>query len=87
MKNIFIHIFFAIYVCNLFGQNTSDTILLPEVLLSETKLYDFKIGINYEIINPTIIGLSSATTLSEQLSNYSNIYIKKHLKALLSKWI
>ena len=62
----------------MFGQNTSDTILLPEVLLSETKLYDFKIGINYEIINPTIIGLSSAATLSEQLSNYSNIYIKEY---------
>ena len=62
----------------MFGQNTSDTILLPEVLLSETKLYDFKIGINYEIINPTIIDLSSATTLSEQLSNYSNIYIKEY---------
>jgi len=65
-------------VCNLYSQITKDTILLPEVILEESKIKNFTVGVNYEIFNPLLVGLASTTTLSEYLTNYSNIYIKEY---------
>ena len=65
-------------VCNLYSQITNDTILLPEVILEESKIKNFTTGVNYEIFNPLLVGLASSTSLSEYLTNYSNIYIKEY---------
>ena len=65
-------------VCNLYSQITKDTILLPEVILEESKIKNFTVGVNYEIFNPLLVGLASTTTLSEYLTNFSNIYIKEY---------
>ena len=66
-------------VCNLYSQITNDTILLPEVLLEESKIKNFSIGVDYEIFNPLLTGISSTSTLSDHLINYSNIYVKKNM--------
>ena len=65
-------------VCNLYSQITNDTILLPEVILEESKIKNFTTGVNYEIFNPLLVGLAPSTSLSEYLTNYSNIYIKEY---------
>ena len=65
-------------VCNLYSQITIDTILLPEVILEESKIKNFTTGVNFEVFNPLLIGLAPSTTLSEYLTNYSNIYIKEY---------
>ena len=65
-------------VCNLYSQITNDTILLPEVILEESKINNFTVGVNYEIFKPLLVGLASSTSLSEYLTNYSNIYIKEY---------
>ena len=39
---------------------------------------NFTTGVNYEIFNPLLVGLAPSTTLSEYLTNYSNIYIKEY---------
>ena len=65
-------------VCNLYSQITNDTILLPEVILEESKIKNFTTGVNYEIFNPLLVGLAPSTSLSEYLTTYSNIYIKEY---------
>ena len=65
-------------VCNLYSQISNDTILLPEVILEESKIKNFTTGVNYEIFNPLLVGLAPSTSLSEYLTNYSNIYIKEY---------
>tara|TARA_Y100000746_G_scaffold103896_1_gene88634 strand:+ start:41 stop:1879 length:1839 start_codon:yes stop_codon:yes gene_type:complete len=67
-----------VFACDLYSQITNDTIFLPEVLLEESKIKEFSLGINYEVFDPLLIGLSSASTLSDHLTNYSNIYIKEY---------
>ena len=67
-----------VFACDLYSQITNDTIFLPEVLLEESKIKEFSLGINYEVFNPLLIGLSSSSTLSDHLTNYSNIYIKEY---------
>ena len=74
MKYIFIYILVCFNVCNLYSQITNDTILLPEVLLEESKIKNFSIGVDYEIFNTLLTGISSTSTLSDHLTNYSNIY-------------
>ena len=49
MKYIFIYILVCFNVCNLYSQITNDTIILPEVLLEESKIKNFSIGVDYEI--------------------------------------
>ena len=78
MKYIFIYILVCFNVCNLYSQITNDTILLPEVLLEESKIKNFSIGVDYEIFNPLLTGISSTSTLSDHLTNYSNIYVKEY---------
>ena len=67
-----------VFACDLYSQITNDTIFLPEVLLEESKIKEFSLGINYEVFDPLLIGLSSSSTLSDHLTNYSNIYIKEY---------
>ena len=49
-----------------------------QILLEESKIKNFSIGVDYEIFNPLLTGISSTSTLSDHLTNYSNIYVKEY---------
>ena len=79
MKKTILNIFLLfILVSDLQGQMLMDTIRLPEVKLTESRLYDHSIGTQMEIIKPAIIGEGSSSDLSSVISSSSSVYVKQY---------
>tara|TARA_B110000196_G_C21138480_1_gene662498 strand:- start:635 stop:2512 length:1878 start_codon:yes stop_codon:yes gene_type:complete len=79
MKYLFIYILLiSIYVKDLHGQNRIDTIYLPEVELTESRIKTHSIGSNYDVIKPFIIGGSYSRSFADFLSSNTSFYIKKY---------
>lgn len=75
LTNILILLGFPLF---LVSQSVSDSILLPEIEILESKMSKHSIGSRFEIINPTIIESSFSESFSDVLQNNSTIYVKRY---------
>ncbi len=74
---VYILLFFGLSV-NLLAQTTLDTIHLPEVLLSESKIEIHAIGGKTETIFPLLLGEGKTQTLADFLNKNGSIFIKQY---------
>ena len=60
------------------AQMVMDTINLPEVRLTETRISTHNIGVNIDTINSTSLHESSSLELTSVINNFSSFYVKRY---------
>ena len=63
---------------NMLAQSSIDTVLLPEIVLEESRLSNHKIGCSINILDQDLIGSTNTQSFSDFLSFNTSYYVKRY---------